>query len=73
MKIQIGSIIISWSQHRSTKIKGIVTDISTIENSIYYHVVSNHGYDHWIHKSQIINTITNEANTVILHLNDLYK
>lgn len=72
MEIQIGSIIVSWSGHRSTNIKGIVTDICTIENSIYYRIVCN-GYDQWIHKSQIINTITNEADTVILHLNDLYK
>lgn len=80
MQIKIGDIVVCIAEHlRTETLEGTVADITNIDGSIYYRVISNL-YDHWVHVSKVIKHkifhkpfLSDESNTVIRHLDDLYK
>ena len=79
MQIQIGDKVLVQSEFRSKELIGIVADISQVDDSIYYRVVCN-SYDHWVHVSKLLKRLAaptallfDDTETVIRHLDDLYK
>lgn len=79
MQIQIGDKILVKSEYRSKNLVCQVVDISKVEDSTYFRVVTD-CYDHWVHISNVIKRLAapttflfDDSNTVIRHLDDLYK